>query len=75
MNTILFELKEFRPTVTIVDLAKYIGRDKDVLRSQIDRCRVNLTDEEKKLMLEWIEKRIRKLVKIKVLIDKEVEWV
>lgn len=74
MNTILYEIKNFRPTATIKDLAEYIGRDKDTFRSQVDRCRATLTKEEAEQMREWIDKRIRKLVKIKLLIDKELGW-
>lgn len=74
MNQILFRLKSFRPTVTIKDLAEYIGRDSDTFRSQIDRRRAKMTDEEVALIKERIDKRIRELVKIKVLIDKELEW-
>lgn len=74
MNQILFRLKSFRPTVTIKDLAEYIGRDSDTFRSQIDRRRAKITDEEVALIKERIDKRIRELVKIKVLIDKELEW-
>lgn len=73
MNQILFRLKSFRPTVTIKDLAEYIGRDSDTFRSQIDRRRAKMTDEEVALIKERIDKRIRELVKIKVLIDKELE--
>lgn len=74
MNQILFRLKNFRPTVTIKDLAEYLGRWSDTFRSQIDRRRVKVTDEEVALIKERIDKRIRELVKIKVLIDKELEW-
>lgn len=72
MNTILYRIKTYRPTVTIKDLAEYIGRDKETLRSQIDRCKATLTKEETELMKEWIELRIKELVKIKLLIDKEL---
>lgn len=72
MNTILYRIKTYRPTVTIKDLAEYIGRDKETLRSQIDRCKATLTKEETELMKEWIESRIKELVKIKLLIDKEL---
>lgn len=72
MNTILYRIKSFRPTVTIKDLAEYIGMDKETLRSQIDRCKVNMTKEETELVKEWIELRIKELVKIKLLIDKEI---
>lgn len=74
MNTILYRIKTYRPTVTIKDLAEYIGRDSDTFRSQIDRRRAKMTDEEVALIKERIDKRIRELVKIKVLIDKELEW-
>ena len=72
MNTILYRIKTYRPTVTIKDLAEYIGRDKETLRSQIDRCKAHLSKEETELMKEWIESRIKELVKIKLLIDKEL---
>jgi len=74
MNQILFRLKCFRPTVTIKDLAEYLGRWSDTFRSQIDRRRVKMTKEDTELVKERIDKRIRELVKIKVLIDKELEW-
>lgn len=73
MNTILYRIKTYRPTVTIKDLAEYIGRDKETLRSQIDRCKVKMTREETELMKEWIESRIKELVKIKLLIDKKLD--
>lgn len=74
MNTILYEIKTYRPTVTIKDLAEYIWKDSDTFRSQIDRCKAQLSKEEAEQMREWIDKRIRKLIKIKLLIDKELEW-
>lgn len=72
MNQILYRLKCFRPTVTIKDLAEYIWKDSDTFRSQIDRRKATLTKEEIELTKEWIDKRIRELVKIKLLIDKEL---
>lgn len=72
MNTILYRIKTYRPTVTIKDLAGYIGRDSDTFRSQVDRRKANLSKEETVLMKEWIESRIKELVKIKLLIDKEI---
>lgn len=72
MNQILYRIKTYRPTVTIKDLAEYIGRDSDTFRSQIDRRKATLTKEETELMKEWIESRIKELVKIKLLIDKEL---
>ena len=72
MNQILFRIKSFRPTVTIKDLSEYIGRDSDTFRSQIDRRKAKLTKEEIELTKEWVDKRIRELVKIKILIDKEL---
>lgn len=72
MNTILYRIKTYRPTVTIKDLAEYIGRDSDTFRSQVDRRKATLTKEETELMKEWIELRIKELVKIKLLIDKEI---
>lgn len=74
MNTILYRIKNYRPTVTIKDLAEYIGRDKDTFRSQVDRRRATLTKEETELMEERIDSRIRELIKIKLLIDKEIKW-
>lgn len=72
MNTILYRIKIYRPTVTIKDLAEYIGRDSDTFRSQVDRRKAKLSQEEAELMKEWIELRIKELVKIKLLIDKEI---
>jgi hypothetical protein len=72
MNTILYRIKTYRPTVTIKDLAEYIGRDSDTFRSQVDRRKAKLSQEEAELMKEWIELRIKELVKIKLLIDKEI---
>lgn len=72
MNTILYRIKTYRPTVTIKDLAEYIGRDSDTFRSQVDRRKAKLSKEETELMKEWIESRIKELVKIKLLIDKEI---
>ena len=72
MDTILYRIKTYRPTVTIKDLAEYIGRDSDTFRSQIDRRKATLTKEEIELTKEWIDKRIRELVKIKLLIDKRL---
>lgn len=72
MNTILYRIKTYRPTVTIKDLAEYIGRDSDTFRSQVDRRKAKLSQEETELMKEWIELRIKELVKIKLLIDKEL---
>lgn len=74
MNTILYRIKSFRPTVTIKDLAKCLWKESETFRSQIDRCRATLTKEETELMKEWIESRIKELVKIKLLIDKEIKW-
>lgn len=74
MNTILYRIKIYRPTVTIKDLAEYIGRDSDTFRSQVDRRKAKLSQEEAELMKEWIEFRIKELVKIKLLIDKELQW-
>lgn len=72
MDTILYRIKIYRPTVTIKDLAEYIGRDSDTFRSQVDRRKAKLSQEEAELMKEWIELRIKELVKIKLLIDKEL---
>lgn len=72
MDTILYRIKIYRPTVTIKDLAEYIGRDSDTFRSQVDRRKAKLSKEEAELMKEWIELRIKELVKIKLLIDKEI---
>lgn len=72
MNTILYRIKTYRPTVTIKDLAEYIGRDSDTFRSQVDRRKAKMSKEETELMKEWIELRIKELVKIKLLIDKEI---
>jgi len=72
MDTILYRIKIYRPTVTIKDLAEYIGRDSDTFRSQVDRRKAKLSQEEAELMKEWIELRIKELVKIKLLIDKEI---
>lgn len=72
MNQILYRIKSFRPTVTIKDLAEYIWKDSDTFRSQIDRRKATLTKEEIELTKEWIDKRIRELVKIKLLIDKRL---
>ena len=72
MDQILFRIKNFRPTATIKGQAEYIWRDSDTFRSQVDRRKAKMTKEETELTKEWVDKRIRELVKIKLLIDKEL---
>lgn len=74
MNRILFELKEFRPTITITELARVLWRQSDTMRSSIDRWRVKMNSEEKKIVQQWLDGRIRALIKIKLLLDKEIQW-
>lgn len=70
MNQIIYRLKDFWQTMTLNELARQMKLHPE----QVRRCKWNYTDEQKKVLQEYLDGRIRELVKIKVLLDKEVQW-
>lgn len=75
MNTILFELAELWQTISMKSLCDYVDwKWYNSFKWKAQRWSLHLTTDEKKKILEWVENKIRKLVKIKLLLDKEIEW-
>lgn len=75
MNTALYRLWEFGKTVSIKALSDCIDwKAYNSLRWRMQRRSFKPTNEEKKLIAEWLDGRIRELVRIKLLVDKEIEW-
>lgn len=70
MHQIIYKLKDFWQTVTMNEFARQLWLHPEQLR----RNKLDYTDEHKKLLQEYLDGRIRELVKIKVLLDKEVQW-
>lgn len=70
MHTAINKLKEYRPTLTLNEIARQLWLHPEQLR----RNAMTYTDEHKKILQEYLDSRIRELVKIKVLLDKAVEW-
>lgn len=75
MNTALYRLAEFTKTTSIKALSDCIDqKNYNSLKWKLQRQSLKLNNEEKKLIAEWLDNRIRELVKIKLLVDKEIEW-
>ena len=70
MHQIIYKLKDFWQTVTMNEFARQLWLHPEQLR----RNKLDYTDEHKKLLQEYLDGRIRELVKIKVLLDKEIQW-
>ena len=75
MNTILYEIQELGQSISMKSLCNYVdGKWYDSFKWKAQRWSLHLTIDEKKKVLEWVENKIRKLVKIKLLLDKEIKW-
>ena len=75
MNTILYEIWELGQSISMKSLCNYVDwKWYDSFKWKAQRWSLNLDLEQKKKVLEWVENKIRKLVKIKLLLDKEIEW-
>lgn len=75
MNTALYRLWEFQNTVTIKAISDIIEtKTYNSLKWKMQRRSLNLTDEEKQIIADYLEGRIKELIKIKLLIDKEIKW-
>lgn len=70
MNLIMYRLKDFWYTMTMNELARQLWLHPE----QVRRFKLDYTEEQKKILKEYLDWRIRELVKIKLLIDKEIEW-
>lgn len=70
MNLIMYRLKDFWYTMTMNELARQLWLHPE----QVRRFKLDYTEEQKKVLKEYLDWRIRELVKIKLLIDKEIEW-
>lgn len=70
MRTIIYRLKDFWQTVTMSEVARQLWLHPKKLRIK----ELNYTDEQKKILQEYLDGRIRELVKIKILLDKEIKW-
>ena len=67
-------LKEFRPSITVKAIAREIWIDDEALRQRIEKRRLNLNDNQKKIIQEHLDCKIRELIKIKRLVDKDIQW-
>ena len=70
MHTIIYRLKDFWQTVTMNEFARQLWLHPEQLR----RNKMDYTMDQKRTLKEYLDGRIRELVKIKVLLDKETEW-
>lgn len=75
MNTALYRLWEFQKTVSIKALSDCIEwKTYNSLKWKIQRRSLKLTNEEKQIIADYLDDRIKELIKIKLLIDKEIQW-
>lgn len=70
MHTAINRLKDFWQTITMNEIARQLWLHPE----QVRRNAMTYTDEHKKILQEYLDSRIRELVKIKVLLDKAVQW-
>lgn len=75
MNTILFKLSEVWQSISLKSLSDYVD-DKwyNSFRWKAQRRSLHLDNDQKKKVAEWLDGRIRALIKIKLLLDKEIQW-
>lgn len=75
MNTALYRLGEFQKTISIKALSDCIEwKNYNSLKWKLQRKSLSLNKEEKMAIAEWLDGRIRELVRIKILVDKDIEW-
>lgn len=74
MNTVLYRLREFNNAFSLSAIAKLLWIEESLFRNRVAHCRTNLSIQEKVLVQERLDKQIKELVKIKVLLDKDIKW-
>lgn len=75
MNTILYEIWEIGQSISMKSLCDYVdGKWYDSFKWKAQRWSLNLDLEQKKKVAERVDSKIRWLIKIKLLLDKEIQW-
>lgn len=75
MNTAIYRLWEYGKTVTIKAISDLIeAKTYNSLKWKMQRRSLKLTNEEKQIIADYLDDRIKELIKIKLLIDKEIKW-
>ena len=75
MNTILYEIWEIWQSISMKSLCDYVDwKWYDSFKWKAQRWSLNLDLEQKKKVAERVDSKIRWLIKIKLLLDKEIQW-
>lgn len=73
MNTAIYMIWEFSKWFSIKSLCDYLDdKNYNSLKGKAQRRSLSLNEDDKKKVARWVDSKIRELIKIKLLIDKQI---